>query len=163
MNNSIPSQNLGLLENLIGKKIISVQRQLFKSDMDLSEFEQKGDGPVEFTISDGSRVHFFSNTEAFSVGIASGAMSRYGDSYEQRDVSKNSFWAERLGQEVKQILLLKAMDSTDEFPGEFGVELFFSNGTGALIEYRDEENYPDMIQVSEKHTGGPCVVRKISH
>ena len=26
-------------------------------------------------------------------------------SYEQRDVSKNSFWAERLGQEVKQILL----------------------------------------------------------
>lgn len=64
MNNSLPSQNLDCLRSLIGKKIVSVRRQIFKDDMDLPEFEQKGDGPVELVISDGSSLHFIWQTEA---------------------------------------------------------------------------------------------------
>ena len=162
LNNSLPSQNLDCLRSLIGKKIVSVRRQIFKDDMDLPEFEQKGDGPVELVTSDGSTLHFISQTETLSVGIVSGAMSRYGDSYEQRDVSNNSFWVDRLGEKVKQVLLLKAKSSTDQYPEEFGVELVFSNGKKVVIEYRDEEDHPDMIQVSANYTGRPCVVQKIS-
>ena len=162
MNCSIPSRNPELLKKLLGKKIVSVKRQLFEGDMDLFDFEQSADGPIELTINDVSKIHFFAKTEAASVGVASGGMNHYGDSYEQRDVSNNTFWAERLGQEIKQILLLKTTDSSEECPGEFGVELFFSSGVGVLIEYRDEENYPDMIRVSESYSGQPCIVWKVT-
>lgn len=159
MSNTLPSQNMSLLTMLSGKRIISVKRQLFKHDMDLTEYEQNADGPIQFIIDDGSIVHFIADTETFSIGIVSGEMPRYGDSYELRDVSNNSFWGSRLGQEIEQIALLKSKGWSKDYPCEFGIEISFSNREKALIEYLDEEDYPDMIKVADHYTGQPCIVQ----
>lgn len=161
MNDTLPSQNLRLLRKLLGKRIISVKRQLFKSDMDLPDYEQNADGPVEFTISDNLAIHFVADTEALSVGVASGVMPLYGDSYELADVSNNSFWGERVGQETTQITILRSTDWSKDYPCEFGVEILFANGKKALIEYKDEEDYPDMIKVTGSYAGRPCVIQQV--
>lgn len=161
MSNTIPSQNMSLFMALLGKRITSVKRQLFKYDMDLPEYEQNADGPIQFITDDGSIVHFIADTETFSIGIASGEMPRYGDSYELKDVSSNSFWGGRIGQDIKQIILLKSKDWSEDYPCEFGVEISFANGTKVLIEYIDEEDYPDMIKVADHYTDQPCIVQQV--
>ncbi|MDP1696380.1 MAG: hypothetical protein Q8L45_01110 [Xanthomonadaceae bacterium] len=161
MNNTLPSQNMSIFTTLLGKRITSVKRQLFKHDMDLPGYEQNADGPIQFIINDGSIVHFIADTETFSIGIVSGEMPRFGSSYELRDVSNNSFWSGKVGQEIKQIALLKSKDWSKDYPCEFGIELSFSYGETALIEYLDEEDYPDMIKVADHYTGQPCIVQLV--
>ena len=162
MNNTLPSQNLRLLKSLLGKRIISVKRQLFKGDMDLPDYEQNADGSVEFTTNDGLAIHFVADTEAYSVGIASGEMPLYGDSYELVDVSSNSFWDERVDQEITQVTLLKSTDWSDDYPCEFGIKISFANEKEVLIEYKDEEDHPDMIKVAGNYTGRPCVIQQVN-
>lgn len=161
MSNTLPSQNLNLLNAILSKRITSVKRQLFKGDMDLTDYEQNADGPVQFTIGDSPAIHFFADTETFSVGVASGEMPRYGDSYELTDVSNNSFWGSRIGQKITQVILLKYKGWSEDYPCEFGVEISFANGRKVLIEYKDEENYPDMIKVADHYTGQPCIIQQV--
>ena len=162
MNNTRPLQSLMLLKNLFGKEIISVKRQLFKGDMDLPDYEQNADGPIEFTTSDNLAIHFVADTEDYSVGIATGEMPLYGDSYELVDVSSNYFWSERVGQKITQVTLLKSTDCSNDYPCEFGIEISFANGKKVLIEYKDEEDNPDMIKVAESYTGRSCVMQQIN-
>jgi len=161
MINTLPSQNLSLLKILLGKKITSVKRQLFKNDMDLSDFEQNADGPVEFIVDDNSAIHFVAETERFSIGIVSGEMLRYGDSYVLTDVSNNSFWDDRIGQKITRLTLLKASDWSEDYPSEFGIIISFNNGKNVLIEYIDDEEHPDMIKVASNYTGRPCITNLI--
>ena len=157
MDNTLPSQNSGLLKNLLGKKVVSIKRQLFQSDMDLADFEQNADGPVELTISDNSVIHFIADTEVFSIGVVPGEMPRYGDSYNLKDLSGNIFWVDRVGQEITQLMLFKSSDYSDDYPSEFGIEISFVNGKKVLIEYKDEEDYPDMIRVADHYSDQPCI------
>lgn len=161
MNNTFPSKNFELLKNLLGKKVVSVKRQLFKNDMDLIDFEQNADGPIELTINDDSVIHFIAVTESFSVGVVRGEMQRYGDSYELKDLTGNIFWSDRIGQEITRLRLFKSSDYSDDYPSEFGIEISFSNGEKVLIEYKDEEDYPDMIIVADHYSGQPCIKQLI--
>ena len=161
MINTLPSKNLNLLRNLLKKTIVSVKRQLFKGDMDLTDYEQNADGPVEFIISDSSAIHFVADTERFSIGVVSGEMPVYGDSYKLADTSNNSFWNERIGQEIKKLTLFKSFDHSEDYPSEFGVEISFVNRKKVLIEYKDEDDYPDMIKVVDNYTGQPCVTQPV--
>ena len=162
MDNTLPSQNSKLLKNLLGKKVVLVKRQLFKSDMDLADFEQNADGPVELTISDDSVLHFVADTEGFSIGVVPGEMPHYGDSYNLRNLSGNVFWGDRVDQEITQLTLFKSSDYSDDYPSEFGLEISFINGKKVLIEYKDEEDYPDMIRVVDHYSGRSCINELIS-
>ena len=157
MSNSLPSRNLSLLKKLLGNKIVSVKRQLFQGDTDLVDYEQNADGPVELVVSDGSVVHFVADSETFSVGVVPGKMPRYGDSYNYKDLSDNFFWHNRVGQEIKQLVIFKSPDYSTDYPSEFGIEILFANKKKVLIEYRDEEDYPDMIRVAGRYSGQSCV------
>jgi len=161
MSDTIPSKNLMLLRKLLGERIISVKRQLYKGDRDLPDYQQNADGPIEFTISDGLAIHFVAGTEIFSVGVAFGEMPIYGDSYELVNVTNNSFWGERVGQEITQVAILKSIDRSEDYPCEFGIDISFSNGKRVLIEHKDEEEYPDMIKVAEKYIGQPCFMQQV--
>lgn len=161
MINTLPSRNLSLLKTLLGKKITLVKRQLFKDDMDLADFEQNADGPVEFIVDGHSTIHFVAETEKFSIGIVSGEMLCYGDSYVLTDVSNNSFWADRIGQKITRLSLFKASDWSKDYPSEFGIEISFNNGKKVLIEYVDDEEHPDMIKVASNYTGQPCIINLI--
>ncbi len=159
MRNTLPSQNSSLLKNLLGKKITSVRRQLFKNDMDLADYEQNADGPVQFIVNDNSTLHFVADTEQFSIGVVSGEMPRYGDSYELTDVSDNVFWGERIGEKIIQLTLLRSSDWSEDYPSEFGLEILFKNGKSVLIEYKDEEDFPDMIRVADHCTEQRCITQ----
>lgn len=158
MSSTLPSKNIEVLKSLLSKKIISVKRQLFKDDMDLDEYQQNADGPIEFRFDDNTVVHFFANTEMFSVGVIAEAMPNYGDSYEYLDVSKNPFWSVRVNQEISKITFLKSSNWSEGYPSEFGIEILFGNGKKVLIEYLDEEEYPDMIKLAEHYTGQNCII-----
>jgi len=162
VNNTLPSHNVSLFKNLLGKRIASIKRQLFQGDIDLTDHEQNADGPIELTTSDGLVIHFIADTELFSIGIALGEMPQYGDSYKLRDLSDNTFWRVRVDQEITELTLLKSADYSDEYPSEFGIEISFINGEKALIEYKDEEDYPDMIRVTEHYSGQPCINQVIA-
>ncbi len=159
MTSTLPSKNMEILKSLLGKKIVSVKRQFFKEDMDLDEYQQNADGPIEFRFDDNTVVHFFAETEIFSVGIIAKVMSHYGNSYEQIDVSNNSFWSSRINQMISKVTLLKASDWSEDYPSEFGVEILFNNGKKVLIEYLDEEEYPDMIKLSDHYSGQHCITQ----
>ncbi len=157
MINILPSQNLNLLKSFIGKRIVSVQRQLFKDDLDLDDWEQSADGPIELTIEDDSSLHFFAKTEMFSMGLAAGKMPQYGDSYVLKNISNNSFWSNRVGQKIVKVKVLKASDSSEDYPSEFGLEILFSNGEKVLIEYLNDQEHLDMIRVSNSYLGPCCI------
>lgn len=161
MISTLPSNNLSLLRSLLSKRIISVKRQLFKGDIDLTDYEQNADGPIEFIMSDSSAIHFIANTDTFSIGVATGKMPLYGDSYELAGVSNNSFWNDRIGREIKQLALLKSSDWSEDYPSEFGVEISFINGKKVLIEYKDEGDCLDMIKVADNYTGQPCIIQPV--
>ena len=148
-----PSYNAELLKLLLGKKIVSVKRQLFTDDKFEDDYEQDADGPIELTFDDKIVIHFIAETEITSVGIVSGSMPKYRDSYEMADVTGNSFWQERVGQEIKQISYLKAISGSESYPYEFGVELLFRNGKKVLFEYLDDEEHLDMIRVADQYRG----------
>jgi len=161
MINTLPSQNLTMLGNLLGRKILSVKRQLFKDDRDLGGFEENADGPVEFIVDDNSVFHLIAETEVFSVGVVSGQMPLYGSSYKQVDVSNDSFWKVRIGQTINQLTIYKASDWSEDYPSEFGVEIMFENGKKALIEYVGNEENLDMVRVVEGYEGLPCITKSM--
>lgn len=155
MRETLPSQNIELLRSFLGKKIVSVKRQLFKDDMYLEEYEQNADGPIELSFNDGTVAHFVAKIETYSVGVLAGGMPRYGSSYAQFDVSNNIFWRDRVDQQIRQVAILRASDWSEDYPSEFGIDILFENGSTVLIECLDEQECPDMIKVAEKYTGWP--------
>ena len=148
---------MALLKKLLGKRIISVKRQLFQDDMGFADCEQDADGPVEFAMSDGSIMHFIWDAETFSIGVAPGKMPLYECGYVLQNVTDNIFWRDRVSQEIKKLTLLKYSDFSDNYPSEFGIEVSFANNKKVLIEYKDEENYPDMIRVVDHYSGQACI------
>jgi len=161
MTSRLPLHNSAILKSLLGKKIVSVKRQLFQGDMDLPEYEQNADGPVELKFSDGAVMHFIADTEKISIGIVLGEMPIYGDSYVFQDLSTNVFWLGRIDQEITKFTLFKSSDYSYEYPSEFGIEISFSDGKRALIEYKDEEDYPDMVVVADHYSGKACIKQSI--
>lgn len=159
MTNTLPSKNSNLLKSLLGKRIVSVKRQIFKDDMDLNDWQQNADGPIEFQFDNDMVIHFIVKTELDSIGVIVGKMPRYGDSYLPIDVSNNSFWFARVGHEIIRLTLLKSPEWSGDYPSEFGVEVLFSNGKKALVEYLNELDHPDMVRVSEGYSGLPCITQ----
>ena len=157
MNSALPLQNIELLNSFLGKKISVVKRQLFKDDMDLDEYEQNADGPVELTFDDKTVVHFVAETETLSIGVIGGCMPRYGANYALTTISNNSFWCDRTEQKIVRIVVLKSCHWSEDYPSEFGIEIWFENGKKVLIEYLNEEDFPDMIKVAEQYEGQPCL------
>ena len=156
MGNTLPSQNLTLLKSLLGKEIVKVKRQLFDNDLDLEDYEQNADGPIEITTNDGLVMHFIADTERCSIGVVPGEMPRYGDSYSQRDVSTNSFWGDRIGKKISQVILCQHSDFSEYIPSEYGVEISLINGQLARFEYINEIDNPDTIRVTDQHIGQHC-------
>ena len=150
--NSLPSKNAAFLKSIIGKSIISVSRQIFTEDMDLEDFQQNADGPVEITLSNRTTIHFFADTDRFSVGVTVGRMPTYGDSYTPINVTNNSFWKTRANQEISSIKIHQLQNNDANYPNEFAIEFLFSNGQSAILEYIDEENFPDMLRVRDHLT-----------
>ncbi len=162
MNQAIPSQNIELLKSLLGKRLISIKRQIFKGDMDLDNYEQIADGTTEFKFNDDQIVCFSAITEANSVGITNNVMQFCGDRYIILTLINNSFWEKRVNQEIEAIYILQSIYTSNENPSEFGVEFKLKNGASICIEYLDEEDFPDTIRVLEKYNGSQYIRRTIS-
>lgn len=147
MSSLLPSDNQEILRSIVGSKITSVKRQVFRDDMDLEDFEQRADGPVEFQLENERILHFVALTTENSVGVAEGKMPCYGESYTLLDVSNSAFWKWRIGQIVTRIEILKSKHFSSENPSEFGIDLRFGNGLRACIEFLDEEDFPDTLRI----------------
>ncbi len=143
-----PSKSNALLAKLINKKIIKVRRQILKNDIKLYQnFEQNGDGPVEIQLQDGFLVHFIGYTERCSILLKQGPMPDYGKFYKNIDVSHTHFWQQRLNKSINNIIILEDTDSIDIC--EFGIEVYIDNASPFVIEYINEEEWPDMIRITE--------------
>ena len=158
---TIPSQNTKLFQSLINKRIISVKRHIFESDINLDNFEQMADGTTEIEFNSGKVICFFAITEMSSVGITDGVMERFGSSYIILEVSNNLFWEPRINQEIEAIDILQSKYASIGNPSEFGIEFKFQNGTYVCIEYLDEEDFPDTIRVLEKYGDSQCIRQTI--
>ena len=111
MNLGIPSHNLDLLQSLLGRNIIQINRQLLKTDIELNDFEQKG------------------------------YMNKYGESYEYRNVTNNSFWKIRTGKTIKAISILKSKYASDDNPSEFAIKIQLENNLEIYFEYLNGSKY----------------------
>ncbi len=151
MNLGIPSCNLDLLQSLSGRKIIQVNRQLFKDDFVRNDFEQTADGPIEIMLDDGNILNFYSLLEIESIGVKKGLMEKYGDSYEYRNLTKNSFWKPRIGRIIKKIFFLKSKYASDNNPSEFAIKIQLENNLEIYFEYLNEEDFLDTLRITEKY------------
>jgi len=133
-----------------------VRRQLYMSDAHLRDYEQNADGPTEVQFDDGSLLYFFAVTEINSIGVQDGKMPPYGESYELHDVSNNTFWRKRVGCPIQRIEILQSQYASLENPSEFAIEFSLTNGLRICFEYLDEEEFPDMVRVTEGYLGPLC-------
>lgn len=161
MHSTVPSQNIELLKSLLGKRIITVKRQLYRYDIYNEDYQQIANGPVEFTFDDNTVIHFITKPSIDSVGIVSGVMPRFGDKFREADVTDSAFWAERITQKIMQVAFLKEFSSSTGHPNEFGVEFSFNNGKTVVIELLEEETYPNMTKVGEQSRRGPCITQLV--
>ncbi|WP_172564983.1 hypothetical protein [Vibrio navarrensis] len=150
-----------VLKSILNKEIVAVHRQLFKNDMSMVDYEQSADGPIEFTMSDGTNIHFLANTENLSVEVCAGKMPLYGDSYLWVDVSGNYFWKDRIRCKIDEIEVLQDLNWNEEYSCEFGVLISFSNKNKVMIVYKDEDNYHDMIFLCANYNGLPCIITNV--
>ena len=158
---TIPSQNTKLFKSLINKRISSVKRHIFESDINLDNFEQMADGTTEIEFNSGKVICFFAITEMSSVGIIDGVMEPFGSSYITLELSNNLFWEPRINQEIEAIDILQSKYASIDNPSEFGIEFKFQNVTYVCIEYLDEEDFPDTIRVLEKYDNRQCIRQTI--
>lgn len=162
MSLKIPSKNTDLLQHFIGDYIVKINRQIFKGDMDLEDFEQMADGPIEISLSSGTVLCFYALSEINSIAIQEGSMSDYGESYTFYDVTDNDFWRIRTGKIIKSISILKSKYASLENSSEFGIGLKLDNGLEVYFEYLDEEDFPDTVRITEKYLGPECLKQEIS-
>ena len=152
-------QGKKILKELVGERIIAARRQLFKDDLDLRDCEQNADGPLEIELEGGRFITFTAVTEALGINIIKGRMPAYGPSYIYRDITLNEFWSQRLGSEIKRVAALKNVDSEGDFSREFGLLISLGNGKSFVVEYLNEEEWPDMMRVSSRPLDGlSCAV-----
>ena len=84
-------------------------------------------------------------------------MPQYGDNHIYKDLTNNSFWKQRVNQKVVKVLILKAVNTTEKNPIEYGVEFEFENNTRACIEFIDEVEYPDTLRVIGQNEVTECI------
>lgn len=156
------SKNIHFLKSLIGKKIVLVRRQLFEDDLNLDDYEQSADGPIELTFNDKMVVHFEALTEPLSVGIVVGEMPKYGESYKPFDLTNNKFWKDKIDQSIIRLTLLKSLEWTKTYPCEFGIEIIFENGEKIFITYISEDEHQfDAIRVTDHYSKKSCIAQTI--
>ncbi|ELS01075.1 hypothetical protein Xen7305DRAFT_00007760 [Xenococcus sp. PCC 7305] len=153
---TLPSTNIDLLKSLIGKKIVKVRRQIIKNEMNLDNFEQEADGPVELTFDDHKVISFIDWADPSSVGVADREMTIYGGEYLLMELTNNSFWQQRIEQKIVQVIILNDLGTSVDYPGEFGIEIEFENNKQVCIEYADDAVYSDVLRVSEKFERRQC-------
>ena len=152
----VPSKNLDILKHLHGRSIIQVSRQIFRSDMDLDDFEQMADGATEVKLDDDKVIHFYALTEASSIGIQEGQMKQYGDSYTFLEVNNNDFWKIRIGKTITEVSILKSKYASADNPSEFGIGLKLEGDVEVYFEYLNEEDFLDTIRLTGKYIGSEC-------
>lgn len=161
MEKQILSKNLSILESLLGRKIVQIKRQIFLGDLDLKNFEQSADGPIEFKLDDNRSINFFPITSVNSVGIEERCMKRYGESYQLKDVTGNSFWEKRRNIKIVSLKILKSKYASEENPEEFGLQFILENDENFLIEYLNDEEIPDTLRLAEEYLGPICDLKNI--
>lgn len=161
MNTSILSQNTELIKSFSGSKITQVKRQVFKGDMDLKDFEQMADGPIEIKLDDDRVIYFSAITEIDSIGINCCHMKKYGENYLTRDVSNNQFWKNRIGRAIKSVILLQSKYAYKTNLIEYGIEFALDGKLFFVIEYVNKEGMPDTLRVVENHSDTACVRIKV--
>ena len=162
MQYALPSDKIDFLRSLIGQKIVKVSRQLFKSDLNQENYEQLADGSVEFVFENGKVLSFLSWVEIESVRIADVKMPKWGDSYIYKELTKNSFWRQRVNQKIDKITIFKSIYASGDNALEFAIEFEFENKTKACIEYLNEENISDTLRVIEENEETRCTQTVIS-
>ena len=158
----LPSESIELLKSLIGFKIIKVSRQLFKDDMNQTNYEQIADGSVEFVFNNKKVISFSHWLEVESVSITNAKMNQYGDSYVYKDLTNNLFWKNRINNKIVRIVLVKSIYGSEDNALEFAVEFEFENDTKACIKYINEENFPDTLRVIEQNEETRCTKTVLS-
>jgi hypothetical protein len=144
------------LPTMIGDKIIKAKRQILISDKNIPYYEQNADGPIEIRLKSGLMFHIISHTEGNSILIKEGQMPKYEKYFEEVNVSENSFWKVRLNKTIKNIFILKSLYAEHDNPSEFGIELLFDDSNSLIIEYLDEEDWPDMMRITGRYEGPSC-------
>lgn len=132
---------------MLGSSIISVKRQVFESDMDLDDFEQSADGPIQIELVNGEVLSFVADTKLNSIGVVKGNMPEYGESYLFMDLTSSDFWRQRVGVYICSVFILKSIFYSKENPEEFGILIVFKNGLSACIEFVSEGDFSDTIRV----------------
>ena len=151
----IPSANWRLLKSLVGKSIIRVKRQIFKSDLNLRNYEQMADGYTELLFNDGQTINIFALTKILNVGITKCQVIANNDSYVIKDVTSNSFWQQRINREIIRIVISKSIYASEIYNSEFGLQIEFQNNTQLIFEYLSEENCLDTIRIISNYNATP--------
>lgn len=134
-----PYMDTRVLEGILGKRLISARRQLYKDDFFMENYEQEADGPVELAFSDGGCVHFVIRDSWMSVGAVDGPMPKYGEGYQFSDVSNNAYWNKRVRSVVARVDVFSSKIRSRHFPCE-SVKITFDNMLHTNIVYNDMEN-----------------------
>jgi hypothetical protein len=161
MSNKLLSQNFDLASCFKNSCLIAIKRQICIHDLNIDDFEQMADGPIEFTLIDGKVINFFSIPEVDSVGIEEGCMNLYGDSYILQDLSNNEFWKSRTNQKIISATILQSKYFSPSNPSEFGLEFELENGKYFYIEYLNEDNFFETLRVLDKYHSPPCIKKSV--
>lgn len=142
--------SIEILKTMLGRRLVAVRRQIFTDDMFLEDYEQQADGPVEFTLSDNVILHFVAEDMLMSIGVVSGPMPRYGESYKLMELSNSSYWSDRVGKKVTKIDVFSSDFRKSGWPCEF-IKVSFENGMYTKIIYLDSDELQfDAIKISDK-------------
>jgi len=132
------------LESLIGLTLLQCYRKLLDEvlgfEIDSEEQEQEWDGLTYLVFSENRKVLFMAYTEEFSVKVFPDRIVNLED---YRDMSNNSFWRNKIGQEVTAIIPIYS-----EFRSNpYGVRFVLSNNEQFDLVYSSDENDPDALVI----------------
>ena len=146
----IPTDYAAHLKGILGNRLLSVVRWLYQEDRDRQDFDESADGPTSLFFESGLVLHVEPAPELESLKLSGGDTRDYSGSYHRTDVSKNSFWSQRIGQRVSQIEVFRSKYSSPTFPAEFGLQLTFENDLTVALEYINDEDWPDTLRIRAK-------------
>ncbi|MBF0366698.1 MAG: hypothetical protein HQK50_14085 [Oligoflexia bacterium] len=158
MNKNILSCNQKSLKKIIGKKIIKVERQIFKDDDDLDDYEQNADGYIQFTFDDNFIIYFFPLTELESIGVKEIEMPKLGDSYQWINPSCNEFWSNKTNVVITAIDVIISRFRTCSQPMEHALTFHLKNSQQFSIEFMSDDNCLDTLRVVGKITTEESIV-----
>jgi hypothetical protein len=133
-------------KNIVGKKIVQIDRQIFKDDMDFENFELEADGVVQLILDSDEFISFYQNTEELSLGIEISPMRKMGESYKYIMLDRDSFW---INKKIVNVKILSGNDSSD-YREEPCCQIKFEDNTSLFIEYCVDD---DRLRLGDRPLG----------